>query len=187
MTTGHAESGFPTQDLLDLEFENRVDASGISGDRKGLDLVSGNHPHCCVNDFPGIDFLDHGAVDDESSLDAGCGGVPNLSRSKVIVRGDDQQTNLLALPLHHGVGGQGGGDRHQTDLGQACRFQAFEGPGDAQGKVPGRGQGLVFPEGGLGVEIEEHRVGIGPAGVDAQPVIVKRMIRHTEIFPVREH
>ena len=71
------------------------------------------------------------------------------------------------MAFDDGIGGQRGGEADHGDLARSLRQNALHGARQADREIMLGGEGFGCGEHAL-VRIEEHRVGVGSAGVEAE-------------------
>ena len=173
---------FP-DDGLDLQLVRGIGAAGEPGDRKGAHLFLFDH----VDDHPAhllrVDRRGFAAGHLHLAVQDCQGPVGDVLGVPQPVRGHDQEADLLPLALDDGVGGQGGRERDQIDLGQPFRVQLIEGLFDPHGEVPLGGQGLGLLDHRIILEVVDHHIGVGSARVNAQPELDGRGALGPGIFP----
>ena len=79
----------------------------------------------------------------------------------------EQQADRARMAFDDRVGGQRGGEADHGDLARRFRENALHGPRQADREIMLGGEGFGRGEHAL-VRIEEHRVGVGSAGVEAE-------------------
>ena len=81
---------------------------------------------------------------------------------------DQQGADGRSVTLDDGIGSQRGGKRNQPHIGRLGREDALHGLADADGQIVFGGQGFRRCQDAVGLILEQHRVGIGAAGINAE-------------------
>ncbi len=168
MAAGDEQPGLLADDLFDLQFMLRVNGAGVAGNGKGFDLVLCNHPLYNFFDLIFIYRQDFFTRDFQLSRNDSLWLVGDILRFEAAIGRHDNHTHFLAFAFNNGVGCQGGGQGHHLHLPQFFLIQLCQGVVNADGEIPLGGEGFALADGPIPFKVIDHRVGIGPAGVDSQ-------------------
>ena len=150
----HGEAGGDGEglDLAPVPFQRRIEG----GEIEGLAFIA-------------VVVMAAGDADDGHR---GKGGSKAGARQHGIVEAGKDGRDRTAMALHHGVGGERGGDRDEADAaGGLGRRQQLQHPGHrlahADGEIAAGGERLGGGNDGMGGARDDDGIGIGAAGVDA--------------------
>ena len=150
--------------VLDRHLVLRVAHAQVGGDREAVHLV--------------LDRLDEGAdhVHVQWGLLIPLEVVSAPHQEHLVHRdvgrrvvADHDEADPAALALHHRVGGQGGGDRHQADLLEEVVVQHLDGVADALGQIVAGGEGFGLAQNRSVGHAQDGGVRVCATGIDPQP------------------